>query len=193
MRSDDIQDPVVSARPEIGLRDLFGIFLRSGLTYGGGTTIAALLQRELVDRRRFIARSEFMELFGLARIVPTGSIAAIAVAYGHRFQRMRGTLVALAGMILPGWLLTVLLAAVYTELSGTRLMDIVDLTLAPATIAIVVISTLKLAEEFLRPSVELALAVTAFLLAAVFRVDPSLLLIAGGLAGALAIRGRPAA
>lgn len=178
--------------PRIGLRELFGIFLRAGLSYGGGTSIAALLQRELVDRRRAVTRSEFAELFGLARIVPTGAVAAIAVAYGHRFQRMRGTLVALGGMILPGWIPVVLLAATYTALSGTRIMDVVNLTLAPATIAILVTSTLKLAEEFFRPSVELVLAATAFGLAAVLRVDPSLLLIAGALAGALAIRGRPA-
>lgn len=183
---------MVSVYVKIGLRELFGIFLRSGLSYGGGTSIAALLQRELVDRRRAVTRSEFVELFGLARIVPTGAVAAIAVAYGHRFQRMRGTFVALAGMILPGWTLAVLLAAAYTAFSGTRLMEVVNLALAPATVAIVITSTLKLAEEFSRPSIEALLAVTAFGLAAALRVDPSLLLVAGAVAGALTIRGRPA-
>jgi chromate transporter len=158
------------------------------MSFGAGTGMTAHLQEELVNQRKAIARDEFMTLYGLARIVPAGTMTALAVAIGYRYRRVPGTVVALVAMILPSFVLTVLLTVVYTRLSGTEAFRVLNVTLMPAALAVVVVSSFRLGEEFFKPSVELLLAVVAFLAVLLLGWNPSLLLILGGVVGAVAIR-----
>jgi len=164
------------------------MFLKIGLSYGAGTGMSAVLQDELVGRRRAMTRAEFMTIYGLARLVPSGSMTALAVAVGQRYQGLAGTVVVLVAMILPGFVLTVAFTVAYTALIGSRAMDLANATLIPAALAIVAVSTYKLGQEFLRPSLELGLAVAAAIGVLVFGLHPSLLLLAGGAVGAIALR-----
>ena len=62
----------------VSLRSLFLLFLKIGLSFGAGTGMSAALQDELVRKRQSMARGEFMALYGLARLVPSGSMTALA-------------------------------------------------------------------------------------------------------------------
>jgi chromate transport protein ChrA len=182
---------VSTREPSVSLRALCLLFLRIGLSFGAGTGMSAVLQDELVRKRRAIARTDFMALFGLARLVPSGSMTALAVAIGYRYRGLPGTVVVLVSMILPSFVLTLLLTIAYTALSSTAGFRILNLTLMPAALAIVIVSAFGLAREYLRPSVELVLIVAGAAAVLVFGLNPSLVLLAGGAVGALAIRDRP--
>jgi chromate transporter len=172
------------------LPQLFRLFFRVGMSFGAGTGMSAFLQQELVERRQAIARDEFMTLYGLARIVPAGTMTGLAVAVGYRYGGLAGTLVALVAMILPAFVLTVLLTIAYTLLAGSAAFRVLNVTLMPAALAVVIVASLRLGQEFFTPSVELALAVLAFAGVLFVGMNPSLLLIAGGLIGAFTIRRR---
>jgi len=180
----------VATEPALSLRAPFLLFLKVGLSYGAGTGMAAVLQDDLVQRRHAMERAEFMSLYGLGRVVPSGSMTALAVAVAYRFQRYAGTIVALLAMILPGFILTVLLTVAYTLLAGSAALRVVNVTLLPAALGIVAVSTFRLAQEFLRPSLELCLAVLATICVLGLGLNPSLLLISGGVIGALVLRPR---
>lgn len=174
----------------MSLWDLFRLFLRLGGSFGAGTGMSAVLQEELVDRRKDVTRAEFMTVYGLARIVPSGSMTAIAVAFGHRYGGLPGTVVVLVAMILPAFLLTVLLTIGREMLVGTPAFAVLNLTLMPAALGVVIVSTWKLAQEFFSPSVELLLAIGAAVGVLGLGMSPPLLLVGGGLIGAVAIRER---
>ena len=58
----------------------------------------------------------------------------------------------------------------------------------PAALALVIVSSLRLGQEFFSPSVELVLGVLAFVGVLALGLNPSLVLVAGGVIGALAVR-----
>ena len=174
----------------VSLADLFKLFIKVGLSFGAGTGMSAVLQDELVRKREAMPRGEFMALFGLARLVPSGSMTALAVAVGYRYQGWLGTVVALAAMILPGLALTLALTTGYTLLAGTRAFRVLNLTLTPAALAVVVVSAWSLGREYVSPSLELVLIIAAAAAVLVFGLNPSLVLLAGGAIGAVAIRAR---
>src|SRR5579859_3956720 len=111
--------------------------------------MSVVLLDELVRKREAMARGEFMALYGLARVVPAGSMTALAVAIGYRYQRLLGTVLALTAMILPGTVLMLALTIAYTLLAAGPAQRVINLTLVPAALAIVVISAYRLAEEYL--------------------------------------------
>jgi chromate transporter len=174
--------------PSVSLRSLFLLFLKIGLSFGAGTGMSAVLQHELVHKRQAIARREFMALNGLARLVPSGSMTALAVAIGYRYQRLLGTVAALTAMILPSFCLTLVLTIAYTLLANSPAQRVINLTLTPAALAIVVVSAYRLGQEFLSVSVELLLIPLAAASVIVFGINPGLVLVAGGVVGAVAIR-----
>ena len=75
----------------IGLRDLFVIFLKAGLAFGGGLGILAVLEDELVTKRKALTREEFLTVYALGRIVPSGTMTALAAAFGTRFGGAPGS------------------------------------------------------------------------------------------------------
>jgi chromate transporter len=164
-------------------RALFGIFLKAGLAFGGGLGILAVLEQELVTRRRAVDREEFLRLYGLGRIVPSGTMTALAVAYGYRFAGPIGTAIALCGLVLPALTLTVALTAAYGLLRRGPLLDLLPVTILPAALAFIVVAGVRLGRDIFRPSRELLLATAAFLGATGFGLSPVVLLLAGGAAG----------
>jgi chromate transporter len=168
---------------------LFGIFLKAGLAFGGGLGILAVLEQELVTRRQAVDREEFLRLYGLGRIVPSGTMTALAVAYGYRFAGLAGTVISLTALVLPALVLTVALTAVYGLFQRQAwLAELLPVTILPAALAFIVVAGVRLGRDVFRPSPELLLAAAAFAGAAVLHLSPVLLLLAGGVAGIVLFR-----
>jgi chromate transporter len=172
-------------RERIGLGALFWLFLRAGLNFGGGVAITGLLAEEVVDRRRLLTRTQFVSLYGLARILPGGTLTAHAIGLGYRFGGPLGSVVALAGVSLPA----IGLAALYGYLRGSPLLEVVPVTLLPAGVALLFGAVIQLGKDVARPSLELVIAVVGLVAGLAFGVHPGILLMGGGVVGAIFLRG----
>ena len=166
---------------------LFFIFLKAGLAFGGGLGILAVLEDELVDKRRAVTKGEFLTTYGIGRIVPSGTMTALAVAYGYKFGGLSGTVIALAGLSLPVFVLTVVLTIAYHYLRSSSIFDLLPVTIMPAALGLIVVAALKLGKDVFHPSRELIIAGVAFVLALFFRGNPALILLAGGALGAFVL------
>jgi chromate transporter len=172
-------------------RELFAIFLQAGLAFGGGLGVLAVLEHELVARRGLVSREEFLTDYALARIVPSGTMTALAVAYGHRFGGIPGTVVALTALVLPAFATTLGLTLAYVAIRDGPALGWLSFTLLPATLALIVVAALRLGREVFRPGRPLAIALAAFALAAGAKLSPIVLLVLGGAAGAILLRDEP--
>jgi chromate transporter len=174
--------------PTLSFRELFLVFFRSGLAFGGGTGLVAALEDELVSKKQVITREAFLEKYALARIAPAGTSASLAVAIGYQFGGLAGTVVALTALVLPGATLTVLLTMGYAALHGSPLLGMLSATLLPAAMAFIVLAAVKFGREVFQPSLDLVLAAGAFAGVLAFGLHPVVLLAAGGVVGLVAFR-----
>jgi chromate transporter len=168
--------------------ELFSIFLKAGLAFGGGLGILAVLEDELVDKRRAVTKEEFLTIYGIGRIVPSGTMTALAIAYGYKFGGLSGTVITLAALSLPVFVLTIALTIAYHYLRNSRVFDVLPVTIMPAALALIVVAALKLGKDVFRPSRELIIAGVAFALALFVRLNPALILLAGGALGAFILQ-----
>jgi chromate transporter len=175
-------------RGGLSLRQLFFVFFKGGLAFGGGVAMMAVLEEELVTRRRLMSREEFLAIYSIGRIAPCGTMTALAVALGHRFGGHRGIAAAIGGMLLPGFLSTIVLTAAYRELAHGPALGYVSVTLVPAAVALILVAALRLGRGLYRPSMDLVLATAALVGLLAFGISPALLLVAGGLIGAVVFR-----
>ncbi|HET9597897.1 MAG TPA: chromate transporter [Anaeromyxobacteraceae bacterium] len=181
--------PEPQKSPRLSQVQILALFLRAGLAFGGGLGILAVLEEELVRRRRLVSHEEFLTDYALGRIVPSGTMTALAVAFGYRLGGPLGTVTALVGLVLPAFTCAVGLTIAYGAVSRARLLDWMPVTLLPAALAFIVAAALRMSREVTRrPGLPLALAVAAFAAAFAARVNPALVLLAGGAAGVLLLR-----
>lgn len=98
------------------LRELAGLFLRLGLIgFGGPAAHIALMEHEVVQRRRWLTREAFLDLVSAANLIPGPNSTELAIHIGHRRAGWPGLVVAGACFILPAVVIVTLLAWAYVE------------------------------------------------------------------------------
>ena len=75
----------------------------------------AIVQRELVERRRWLTREQFVEDWAVAQVLPGPNIVNLSLMLGDRFFGLRGGLVAMAGILCFPLLVVLLLATLYAS------------------------------------------------------------------------------
>ncbi len=99
-------------RPE-SLTDLFVSFTLLALQGFGG--VLAVVQRELVENKRWMTREEFVEDWSVAQIMPGPNVINLALIVGGRYFGLKGALVGLAGMLAVPLVLVLAIALVYSQ------------------------------------------------------------------------------
>ena len=97
------------------LSDLFWSFNRLALQGFGG--VLAIVQRELVEEKKWLSPEEFVEDWAVAQILPGPNVVNLSLMIGDRYFGMRGALTALAGMLTFPLLIVLALAAVFAGVS----------------------------------------------------------------------------
>lgn len=101
------------------LKSLFNLFItlfKIGLfTFGGGYAMIAVLQRELVERKKWIEQEEFLDLIAIAESTP-GPIAINSATYiGYKVAGVLGSVFATLGMVLPSFIIIYLISLVFDK------------------------------------------------------------------------------
>jgi chromate transporter len=95
------------------LGDLFLSFTLLALQGFGG--VLAVVQRELVEKKRWMTREEFVEEWAVAQIMPGPNVVNISMMIGGRYFGLPGAMVALAGMLTVPLVVILLLALLYAH------------------------------------------------------------------------------
>ena len=98
------------------LSDLFVSFTLLALQGFGG--VLTVVQRELVENKRWMTREEFIEDWAVAQIMPGPNVINLSLMIGGRYFGLKGALVALAGIITVPLVLVLLLALLYAQFAG---------------------------------------------------------------------------
>src|SRR6266480_1234135 len=135
----------------VPVRDLVAYFLYLGsLGFGGPVALVGYMQRDLVERRGWFTRDEYLKSLALSQLAPGPLAAQLAICLGYVHSRVRGaTLVALA-FILPSFLMTVALGWLYVRFGGLTWMQSAFYGVGAAVIGIITHAAYKLARLTLR-------------------------------------------
>lgn len=103
-------EPAAPERPR-SATDLFVTFTRLALMGFGG--VLPIAQFELVERKRWMTKEQFVEMLSLAQVLPGPNVVNLALMFGDRHFGLRGAFAAMAGMLTVPLLIVLALAALY--------------------------------------------------------------------------------
>ena len=96
--------------------DLFWSFTWLALQGFGG--VLAVVQRELVEKKRWMTNDEFVEDWAVAQIMPGPNVVNLSIMIGERYFGWRGAVAALAGMLTFPLILVLAVAVVYAQFAS---------------------------------------------------------------------------
>ncbi len=120
---------------------LFVSFLKIGaFTFGGGWAMISVIEREIVDKKRWIQRDDFLDLLAVAQSLPGILAVNIATAVGEKLRGMRGGAVAALGTILPSFILILAIAVFLTPevIKDNKTISSIFMGIRPAVVALIV-------------------------------------------------------
>lgn len=117
---------------------LFWVFFKIGaFTFGGGYAMIPLIQREVVNRKKWLEEGEFIDMLAIAQSVPGPVSLNTAVFVGNKLKGKRGSVVSSAGIILPSFVVILLIALVFTEFKENPGVERVFKGIRPAVVALI--------------------------------------------------------
>jgi chromate transporter len=172
-------------RPErASLGELARYFVRLGFTaFGGPAAHIAIMEDDIVHRRRWLTRAHFMDMLAATQLVPGPNSTEMAIHIGYVQQGLPGLVVAGACFILPAFLIVLALSVAYVAYGALPAAGALFYGIQPVIVAIVVQATYRLGRTAWKSNSFIALGIMALLATLLAPVDPVWVIVVGGLAG----------
>lgn len=120
---------------------LFLTFLKIGaFTFGGGWVMISIIEREVVDKNKWISREDFLDLLAVAQSLPGILAVNFAVAIGDKLRGSRGRLCAALGTIIPSFTIILIIAIFLTPetIKNNETISKIFMGMRPAVVALLI-------------------------------------------------------
>lgn len=166
---------------------LFLTFLRIGaFTFGGGYAMIPLIQKEIVEQKKWMTDEEILEIVAISESTP-GPIAINAATFvGWRVAGFFGALAATVGVVLPSFVIISVLSFVLKEFSELRAVRYAFFGIRAGVLALIVKALWSMFKQCPKDLVSCLLMALAFLAVAVFSVNVLWVILGCALLGLLA-------
>ena len=150
---------------QTSLPDLALLFLRLGTTaFGGPAAHIAMMEDEVVRRRRWMTQQEFLDLLGATNLIPGPNSTEMAIHIGHRQGGWPGLLVAGVSFILPAVLIVMAFGWAYVRYGSLPQVAGILYGVKPVIIAIVLQALWSLGKTSIKTKLLAGVAVAAVIL-----------------------------
>lgn len=123
------------------LGTLFATFFKIGaFTFGGGWAMISIIEREIVDKHRWLDRTDFLDLLAVAQAMPGILAVNISVVVGDKLRGLRGSVAAALGTIMPSFLIILAIAMFLTPetITSNPTLSAIFKGIRPAVVALIV-------------------------------------------------------
>lgn len=155
----------------------------SPVTFGGGFAMMPLMQKEIVDKRKWMSEEEIVDAFALGQSAP-GSVGVNSSAFiGYRIAGLKGALAATVGMMTPTFFIVIVLSLLFLTVRDHDFVRAAFRGIRPAVVALIVYAAITAAKSSILDKSTFGLVVIALFLLIVFHAHPIVLIFAGMISG----------
>ncbi len=175
------------------LIDLFFTFCRiGGLTFGGGYAMLPIIQKEIVEEKKWATEEEVLDYYAVGQCTPGIIAVNTATFIGYKVHGIIGAIVATLGVVFPSLIIITIIAALLKNFANYSIVQHAFSGIRVVVIALIISAILKLAKTSIKNSTTLIIAIIAFILVAFVNLSPIYIVIAAACIGLILkfIRGR---
>jgi len=163
--------------------ELIRLFLKLGAVgFGGPAAHIAMMEEEVVNRRKWLTREQFLDLVGATNLIPGPNSTEMAIHIGYVRAGLSGLIVSGLSFILPAVIITGILAWVYVRYGSIPQVEPFLFGIKPAVISVILVAVIRLGKTAAK-NMQLTIIGIAVATASLLGMNEIIALLSGGVAG----------
>ena len=169
---------------------LFWEFIKIGaFTFGGGYAMIPLIEREIVNKYRWLTMGQFTDLIAIAEMTPGPVAINSATFVGYKVAKFWGAAIATMGVVLPSFLIIWAIASVFFQFQDNPTLQAAFKGLRPAVLGLIIVAALSIGKTSIFAGYKsLLIVIGAVIALSIFKVHPILVLITCAIIGIVFLR-----
>lgn len=168
-------------KSSVSLKELALLFMKLGtIAFGGPAAHIAMMQREVVEKKKWVTEQHFLDLIGATNLIPGPNSTEMSIHIGRERAGFKGLLIAGFCFIMPAVIITSVFAYLYKQYGQLPNAQVFIFGIKPAIISIVLATVYPLAKKAFK-SAELIVIGVLGLVACFFGVNELIVMFASGL------------
>ena len=166
------------------LFDLFWTFCKIGaLTFGGGYAMLTLIQREIVENKKWSTEKEILDYYAVGQCTPGVIAVNTATFIGYKLRGIIGGIVATLGVIFPSIVIILIIATFLQNFADLAIVQSAFAGIRVAVVALIITTVVKLIKSSIKDYLGVIIAIIAFVISAFIGLSPVYVVIAAALTG----------
>jgi chromate transporter len=177
--------PATASVHPASLTDIGTFFFKVGaLTFGGGLTMIALIQEQVVDQFHWLTHQEFINGLALGQFTP-GPVLMVAAYVGYKVAGLGGAVMAATASFLPSFIIMLLILPVFEHVRMLAWTKAAMRGVGPAVMGVLAVFLVRMAPHALPDPVAVAILIGTLIALLAWRVGALKLMGAGAVVGML--------
>lgn len=149
--------------------EVFLVFFKIGaFTFGGGYAMIALIEREIAERKKYVTKSDILDIVAVAESTPGPIAINMATFVGYRTAGVLGSFFATLGVVLPSFIIIFALSFVLRQFKDVKQVRWAFNGIRAAVLALIVKGWVSMAKACPKSVFSLIVAVVSFVCAVLF-------------------------
>ena len=166
------------------LLELFLVFAQiGGTTFGGGYAMLPILQREVVEKRKWATNEELMDYYAIGQCTPGIIAVNTATFIGYRLAGILGGIIATLGVVFPSIIIITLIAMFLNNFAELEFVIHAFAGIRVCVCILILNAVLKLGKQSIKDNKCIVIFLVILALSLLTPVSPALLVILAGIAG----------
>jgi chromate transporter len=145
-----------------------------------------LIEREVVTNKGWVEEDDFLDIIAVAQSAPGIIAINSALVIGYKVAGIPGAFMGALGAALPSFVIILLIARFFLVFRSLEAVEAFMAGAAPVVVALLVYASYSMGKKAVQDWKGLLLGLTAFVLALLFKLNPIILIVLGGLTGFIA-------
>ncbi|MDF2521851.1 MAG: Chromate transport protein [Clostridia bacterium] len=168
------------------LFEIFIVFFKIGaFTIGGGYAMIPIIQKEVVENKKWLQEDEFMDSIAVTNSLPGPLAINSATFVGYKTAGIPGAVSAALGAVLPSFLIILVIAMFFSNFGENAIVEQIFAGVRPAVVALILYALVKLTKSVGINKINIAIAIGALALILLLNMHPIPVIIIAGIAGLL--------
>lgn len=168
---------------------MFLTFLKIGaFTFGGGYAMIPLIETEVVDKRHWIEKEEFLDIIVISQTFPGALAVNSSIFIGYKIGGIIGAILALMGVVLPSFFIILIVAHYFLQFRNNPIIDLVFKGISAAVPMLILVAVTSLSKSISKNIANLFIVIITVIGISVFDIHPMLIILLSGIYGTVFLR-----
>lgn len=166
--------------------DLFFTFIKIGaFTLGGGYAMLALVEKAVVEERKWIEEKDFWDMITIVQTLPGVFAINTALYVGYRIKGIKAAITAMLGACLPSLIIIIMLSLFFSSMWENEVVIAIFKGIRPCVVALILAPSLKMIKSVGISIKAIWIPILAIVAVCIFYISPVYVIVIAGLGGLL--------